>query len=279
MQSIILGIIASILSSLTALTVSYTGHHNIHPLWLLLAQYIVGIIISRPKKLPSKLIQLHLIRLVAGLWAFGGYYVALSNYSINPTEASMLINVAPVFAIFIATPNVVTRLGSLLSFCGVIILIIGGLGKVSIVTGHFLALSAAIAYSASIIILGQLSKYGETPSTTNSFYNLVAALVILFIILLLRPPLPQIFWPVFLIGIIAAIRIQILTVAAVNPLESARVSVLSNLAFVWLAIIDQICGVSQGSLRWTALVLVIGGITVANISLLKIKKPATLNSI
>ena len=264
MNGITLGVLASLLSAVTALIVVRTGVEGVHPLWLLFAQYLVGAIMAPPRRLPVAPIRLHLLRLAAGLWAFGGYYAALAAPGTHPAEVSMVLNTAPVFAIFFATPSARARLGALLAFGGVILALSGGFGKMSIAAAHLLAFTAAIAYATSIVVLGLLAKNGDMPSTTNALYNSAAGLCVMGAIAVARPPLPASYWPVLAVGVIAAARIHILTVAAVDPAESARVSVLSNLAFVWLAIVEEMRGEHHGMLRWGALVLVLAGVVLAN---------------
>ncbi len=269
MRGIILGILASLLSAATALIVANTGTHGVNPMWLLLAQYIVGSLMAPPRRLPVVSIKWHFLRLVAGLWAFGGYYAALSLPHSRPAEISMLLNVAPVIATFFVSSRLQSRLGAVLAFIGVALALSANstsatfsLGYFS--TAHVLAFTAALAYAASIVLLGYLAKAGERPATTNSIYNLSAGICILLALLITRPSAPLSLLPVLSVGILAAIRIQVLTVAAVSPAESAKVSVLSNLAFVWLAIAAAVQGEHQGILQGIAIVTVMIGVVIAS---------------
>jgi drug/metabolite transporter (DMT)-like permease len=264
MDGVTLGVLASLLSAATALIVARTGVAGVSPLWLLFAQYLVGAVFAPPRRLPAAPPRLHALRLLAGLWAFGGYYAALAAPGTRPAEISMVLNTAPVFAVFFATPSMTTRFGALLAFGGVILALSGGFGAMSVAAAHLLAFTAAIAYATSIVVLGILSREGEAPSTTNAWYNSMAGLCVLAALLIVRPPAPASWWPVLAVGVIAAARIQILTVAAVSPAASARVSVLSNLAFVWLAAAEAARGEHRGPAGWAALLLVLGGVALAN---------------
>jgi drug/metabolite transporter (DMT)-like permease len=175
----------------------------------------------------------------------------------------MVLNTAPVFATFIAAPSLGVRLGALLAFAGVAAALWGEVGPAAIAAPHMLALTAAVAYAASILVLGHLAKAGEAPSTTNSLYNAAAGLCVGAALFAARPAAPASWLPVLSIGVIAALRIQVLTVAAVSPAVSARVSVLSNLAFVWLAIGEAARGGHEPA-RWGALALVVAGTSLAN---------------
>jgi hypothetical protein len=252
--------VASLLSAVTALIVSRTGAGGVHPLWLLLPQYLVGCVLSPPRRLPAAPVRLHVLRLLAGLWAFGGYYAALASPSARPAEISMLLNIAPVLATFFATPNKRTRLGALVAFCGVAATLGSQAGWTSLTGAHLLALSAAGAYATSIIVVGRLTEVGEAPSTTNALYNSAAGLCVTAALSAFKPASPPVLWPVVAIGVIAAVRIRILTEAAVNPPESARVSVLSNLAFVWLSIAEAVSGARYDARRLCALGLVVLGV-------------------
>lgn len=264
MDGITLGVLASLLSAATAVIVARTGAEGVHPLWLLFAQYVVGAAFSPPRRLPAAPLKLHGLRLFAGLWAFGGYYAALASPGARAAEVSMVLNTAPVFAIFFATPNLKTRVGALLAFGGVMMALSGGSAGISFAASHLLAFTAALAYATSIIVLGSLATKGEAPSTTNSLYNSMAGVCVIMALLIARPPAPAAWWPVIAVGVIAAARIQILTIAAVSPAASARVSVLSNLAFVWLAAAEGFKGERQDPAGWAALALVLGGVVLAN---------------
>jgi drug/metabolite transporter (DMT)-like permease len=257
-RGIALGTAASLLSAATALIVSRAG--GVNPLWLLLAQYLVGAAFSKPGR-PAAPRRLHALRLGAGLWAFGGYYLALSLPGSRAEDMSMLINTAPVFATFWTTPDRRARLGAVLAFAGVAAALGSG-GLAGLSKAHALALSAAAAYTVSIIVLGRLAEAGEPPATTNGFYNRAAGACVLLALGAARPGAPAHWWPVLAVGVIAAARIHILTVAAVDPAQSARVSVLSNLAFVWLAAAAAAQGAPQ---RWPALAVVVAGVLLASL--------------
>lgn len=262
MRGTILGVVASLLSAATAWTVASTKARGVHPLWLLLAQYLIGAVLSPPRRWPVAPIRLHFLRLAAGLWAFGGYYAALVSVDAKPSEISMLLNTAPVFATFIATKSLRARLGSLVAFTGVAAML-WGVGSHAAFAPYVLALTAAGAYVVSFLVLGHLSIAGERPSTTNSLYNGTACLLVGSLLVALRPGIPTSWLPIVLIGAIAALRIQVLTIAAVNPSEAARVSVLANLAFVWLAVAEEIYR-QPHSAHWGSLVLVVAGALLAD---------------
>jgi drug/metabolite transporter (DMT)-like permease len=260
METLTLGFLASLLSAATALIVAFKGAHGVHPLWLLLAQYTVGVILSPPKKFPIIALKFHILRLFAGLWAFGAYYFALATAGALPSEMSMILNTAPVFVTFFSVRDFKSRLGAILAFLGVAATLSSKGMSLNLTHAHFLALTAAGAYAFSFVMLGFLAKSGEAPSTTNAFYNFAAGLCIGLLLIIIRPALPFEWWPVFAVGIIAAARIEILTRAATDPIESARVSVLTNLAFIWLAIVEVVQGVSHGPWEGVALVFVVVGV-------------------
>ncbi|WP_299010628.1 hypothetical protein [uncultured Shewanella sp.] len=262
MKSIILGILASLLSAATAIIIISTESGSLNPLWLLMGQYIVGICLSPPRQLPLASLSLHGLRLVAGLWAFGAYYLALSTEGSSAAETSMILNTAPIFATFYAVTHFRARLSALLAFIGVatMLLVSGDSSAGYFNQGQLLALSAAIAYAASFIILGLLSSKGESPKTTNSIYNLCSCVIIAIILCIIQPPLPPTWWPVLAVGAIAALRIQVITLAATSPEASARVSVLTNLAFIWLALYEIFQGKNYSLLEWLALAVVMLGV-------------------
>ena len=264
MKSIILGVFASLLSAATAWVVSYSSNDYISPLWLLLGQYIVGIILSPPKLKPVAPFTLHGIRLAAGIWAFAGYYIALATPGASAADASMLLNTAPIFATFYAVKQNRARLSAILAFVGVALTIISEhKGGLHFAIWQFLALTSALAYAASFIILGLLADRGEKPKTTSSVYNLLSVLVIIILIAIYRPSLPIHWWPVIVVGGIAALRIQVLTIAVTSPEASAKVSILTNLAFVWLAIAEVIQGTHYTLLQWVSMALVILGVGIS----------------
>lgn len=263
MRGTFLGILASLLSAAAAMSIARTENGGVNPLWLLLIQYLVGVTLAPPRRWPVAPLGLHALRLAAGLWAFGGYYLALASRNARPSEISMLLNTAPVFTTFIATRNRRARLGALLAFTGVAAELWNRVAHATISGPYILALTAAGAYTASFLLLGNLATAGEAPSTTNSVYNAAASLLVLLMLVAARPVAPTSWFAVAAIGMIAALRIQVLTIAAVNPREAARVSVLSNLAFVWMAIWEAIEGSRQYS-GWSPLLLVLAGTWLAN---------------
>ncbi len=265
MRGVFLGVLASLLSALTALIVADSGMKGIHPLWLLLAQYLVGMFMSPPRKLPIHApIKWHLLRLVAGLWAFGGYYAALATPGSSPSEMSLVLNIAPVLVIFFSTSHWKSRLGSVLAFMGVILVLSKDLASLSFSHAHLLALSAAGAYAGSFLLLARLAQKGETPRAINSFYNFSAGICVLGTILIGQFSLPPIWWPALAVGCVAALRIQILTIGSVNPVESGKIAVLSNLAFVWLALVECCRGTHYDSQQLFAFALVSAGVVLAN---------------
>ncbi|NRB25985.1 EamA family transporter [Shewanella sp.] len=172
----------------------------------------------------------------------------------------MILNTAPIFATFYAVTQIRARFSALLAFAGVALFLLANNGGVDFSLWQLLALSAAVAYASSFILVGVLSSKGESPGTINSIYNFGAAVVTAIILIVYQPPLPLHWWPVFAIGAIAALRIQVITIAATTPEESARVSVLTNLAFLWLAIVEIVQGRSYSVVEWVALGLVILGV-------------------
>lgn len=257
MQSIILGVVASFLSAAIALIITGIGSEFAHPLWLLMGQYLVGSLIALPRSRPTAKLTLHGWRLFTGMWAFGAYYVALGIEGASAAEASMILNSAPIFATFYAVALLRVRISALIAFLGIAIMMSGNKTDLEFESWQLLALSATLAYAASFIILGTLSNLGEHPSTTNSIYNLSAGVVTGILLLIYRPALPTDWWPVFSVCGIAALRIQVLTIAASSPEASARVSVLTNLAFVWLALVEWFQGRTYSLMEWGAMVLVI----------------------
>ena len=260
MRSLSLGVLASLLSAATALIITSTGSDAVSPLWLLLGQYLVGIVLAPPRRKPVAPLSLHALRLVAGLWAFGAYYVALGVPGASASQASMILNTAPIFATFYAVTQPRARFSALLAFAGVALSLVAQGKGFHFSQWQLLALSAAVAYAASFILLGMLSAKGESAGTTNSLYNLSSGVVIILLLVIIHPPLPVHWWPVFAVGGIAAVRIQVLTMAATTPEESARVSVLTNLAFLWLALAELLQGRSYSLGEWAALALVMLGV-------------------
>jgi drug/metabolite transporter (DMT)-like permease len=265
MRGAALGVLASLLSAAAALIVARTGAQGVDPLWLLAAQYAVGALMAPPARRPSAPLRLHFLRLMAGLWAFGGYYLALGARGTRPSEISMLINTAPVLATFWTTRSRNARGGALIAFAGVAAALSGRAQAGGLQAAHAVALSAALAYAVSIVTLGKLSARGESPATTNAVYNWSAAAFVAAALLLRRPGGPASWAWVLAAGAIAAARIQILTIAAVDPAESARVSVLANLAFVWLALADAAKAGAGDPGHWGALAVVICGVLVASV--------------
>lgn len=264
MQSLILGVLASILSAATAWVITYSSHYAISPLWLLLGQYIVGVILSPPKQKPVAPLYLHGMRLAAGIWAFAGYYIALATPSASASDASMILNTAPIFATFYAVKQKQARLSAILAFIGVALTLIAGhKGDLHFAMWQVLALSSAFAYAASFIILGILGSKGEKAKTTNSIYNLLSAVAICVLIAIFKPEFPLHWWPILVVGGIAALRIQVITVAATSPEASAKVSILTNLAFIWLAIAELIQGRHFSLLQYIAMALVILGVGIS----------------
>ncbi|MDH4466762.1 MAG: hypothetical protein QE271_01785 [Bacteriovoracaceae bacterium] len=76
----------------------------------------------------------------------------------------------------------------------------------------------------------------------------------------IRPSIPTEWGSILVIGAIAAIRIQIISVAAKNPAESAKVSILSGLAFLWLAIAEVFQGHVPNIFEYLAMALVLSGV-------------------
>ncbi|TFH93379.1 EamA family transporter [Vibrio ouci] len=257
MKSIALGVFASILSAAIALIITTTGSHSVHPLWLLMGQYIIGSGIAFPRSRPVVSLKLHGWRLITGLWAFGAYYAVLGMQGASAAEASMILNSAPIFATFYAIGQIRARLSALFAFIGIAMMLMANKTSIEFQLWQLLALSAALAYAASFIILGTLSRLGEPPMTTNSIYNLSAGGVIAILLLVYQPALPTSWWPVLAVGGIAALRIQVITYAANSPAAAARVSVLTNLAFVWLVLIEWFQGRTYSLTEWLAIALVI----------------------
>ncbi|MCK6263969.1 DMT family transporter [Vibrio sp. ZSDE26] len=257
MQSLTLGIFASLLSAAIALIITSIGSQAVHPLWLLMMQYVVGSVIALPRNRPVVKLRLHGWRLITGLWAFGAYYVALGIQGASAAEASMILNSAPIFATFYAISQIRARLSAIIAFIGISMMLSANEAYIEFELWQLLALSAALAYAASFVILGRLSNLGEHPNTTNSIYNLLAGLAIGILLLVYQPALPTSWWPVFAVGGIAALRIQVLTFAASSVETSARVSVLTNLAFVWLALVEWFQGRMYSPFEWVAMVLVV----------------------
>ena len=131
---------------------------------------------------------------------------------------------------------------------------------------HLLALTAAGAYTVSILVLGHLATAGEAPSTTNSLYNSAASFLVAAALVVVKPGAPASGLALLAIGAIAALRVLVLTIAAVSPRQAARVLVLSNLAFVWLAIGEALDSRPPSAARWGSLVLVVAGTLLANAS-------------
>ncbi|MDH4466761.1 MAG: hypothetical protein QE271_01780 [Bacteriovoracaceae bacterium] len=155
MNALIWGTIASLLSAVTALIVASSSANGVNPLWLLGAQYLVGIIFCPPKQYPVAPIKIHALRLVSGLWAFGAYYFALSFPDTGPKEASMILNTAPVFATFYAVPEFRTRLGAIFASAGVVLSLASSNTALSFHFSYVLALTAAFAYAASFYYFGK----------------------------------------------------------------------------------------------------------------------------
>jgi hypothetical protein len=177
----------------------------------------------------------------------------------------MLLNLAPIIAIFIASRSTRARSGALLAFAASVG-VIGLTGwHASSAYARALVISAAMAYACSIPLLGWLQARGERASTTSGIYNAGGTLVVASLILLLQPKAPASWWPVLLVGCLSAVRLGMLAVAAKTPDISARVSVLSNLAFVWLAVWEQVTTGLASPLRWLPMALVVAGCALANI--------------
>lgn len=264
MQSLILGVLASLLSAATAWIISFSSGYSINPLWLLLGQYIVGVLLSPPRSKPVAPIYLHVIRLVVGIWAFAGYYIALATPGASAADASMLLNTAPIFATFYAVRQKRARLSAVLAFIGVALTLVSQhKGDLHFAMWQILALSSALAYAASFIILGVLGTKGEKAKATNSIYNLLSVVVIAILLIIIRPAFPVHWWPIVVVGGIAALRIQVITIAATSPEASAKVSILTNLAFVWLAIIELVQGEHYSLLQYASMALVILGVGIS----------------
>lgn len=260
MRTLLLGAVASLLSAITALIVSSQGSASIHPLWLLIAQYLVGALLNPPHELPKAPLRLHALRSVVGVWAFAAYYAALSWPGASAIEVSMLLNAAPLLVTFQAVRDLRARAGAVLAFAGLALTLQPGTAGLNLNGSHLLAASAALAYAGSFLTLGQLALAGERARTTNGLYNLSAGMLTLILLAAIRPAWPASLWPVAAIGLIAAVRIHVITVAAHNPGDAALVSVLTNLAFFWLALADIYQGNIYGALKWTGLALVACGI-------------------
>lgn len=202
--------------------------------------------------------------MVVGVWAFAGYYIALATHGSNAADASMLLNTAPIFATFYAVKETRARASAILAFIGVgLTLVAEHKGGFSFATWQMLALSSALAYAASFIVLGILGSKGEKAKTTSSIYNLLSVITIIILLAIFRPEFPAHWWPILVVGGIAALRIQVITIAAISPEASAKVSILTNLAFVWLAIIQIINGSNYSLLQWISMGLVILGVGIS----------------
>ena len=260
MRTVLLGTVASLLSALTALVVIRAGESSLSPLWLLLAQYVVGLLMSPPRSWPTAPIRLHAIRLVYGLWAFGAYYFALARPGASAIELSMILNAAPILVTFHVTRDYRARAGSLLAFLGVALTLRPGLDGLPLSASKLLAATAAVAYASSFVVLGALSASGERATTTNGLYNASAGLVVLLIVLVIKPKLPGQIWPILAVGFMAALRIQVITAAAISSRDSAIVSTLTNLSFFWLAGNDFVVGNTYDAAKWMGLALVATGI-------------------
>jgi drug/metabolite transporter (DMT)-like permease len=264
MGAVALGILASLLSAANALVIGRSGVEGSQVLWLLLAQYVVGLVFAAPKRQPVAPLRLHFARLLCGLWAFGGYYLALAQRGGSLVEVSLLLNLAPLLATLVNTRSGSARLGAVLSFVGLILLLSRDGWPISSASARVLAMSASFAYALSITLLGYFPRFGESPRTTAGLYNLAGALCVVGAIAWLRPPMPPTWSAVVLVGALSAIRLLILTTLATDPAQSARISVLSNLAFVWLAIQEQFVASTWDLMRWTAMAVVIAGCAIAN---------------
>lgn len=260
MRTLLLGIFASLLSAITAVIISGTSDALINPLWLLMAQFLAGAALSPGRIRRRAPLRLHVRRMLVGLWAFGAYYFALAWPGASAIEASMLLNAAPILVTFRTMRDIRSRAGALLAFAGLALTLQPGMQGFNLNGAHLLAASAALAYAGSFLSLGQLAAAGESPATTNRIYNRGAGLSTLLLLAIVRPAWPAQLWPVVAIGLIAALRIQVITVAARSPRDATLVSVLTNLAFFWLALADAYQGNSYAALKWMGLTLVACGV-------------------
>lgn len=261
-SSIFLGLAASLISALTALVVAKHCHSGSEVLYVLLVQYFIGSVINFRFGALKLKVSYHLLRLALGLWSFGGYFLALSQPGSSAATVSMILNSAPVLAVFFAPTGFRSKFGAFLAFVGLVIAVsLSSQTEMQLAFNLPLILvaTAACAYAASFILLGVMRQAGESSRGINSTYNMSAFLVILLVLIFGKCSLPSTILPLVGVAGMSALRLQIITAAAKSPVISARVAVLANLSFLWLALYELVLGGRQSIYYWLGMLLVAVG--------------------
>lgn len=190
--------------------------------------------------------------LVIGLTMFIGYSAqTIGLQSILSSESAFItalyVPLVPLiqWALFKKIPHLMTWLGTLLAFCGLLLLTGNHSLNFSFNTGQLLTLVSALAAAFEIVLIGWFSKRVNTQRVT--IIQLITASILAFISMpmLGEQPAPMLSWAfmgvILAIGIATAL-IQFIMNWAQQYVEPARATIIYAGEPVWAGLIGRIAG-------------------------------------
>lgn len=197
--------------ALTGVCVKYELKSGASIEWIILIQYITGLIIilliaskSKFRKLKTSRLKLQVVRGVAGISAFACYVTAISKIPL--VNASLLNNSAPLFIPIVTLIWLKNKIdekiwwGILVGFTGIICILDPSTGDF-LKKGDLYGLASGIFLAVSYTVLGELTKT-ESFITIIFYYLLVGFIVFLPVAIINFSLPPLIIW---LYGISAGI--------------------------------------------------------------------------